>query len=80
MDFVMPGVIPGMTKSERKPMNAWDHPLIKKGMEAQLAKRRARIAVIRRVLQSLPYADRDLDAIGKADKKIIGEGAGFLKA
>jgi len=43
-------------------------------------KRRARIAVIRRVLQSLPYADRDLDAIGKADKKIIGEGAGFLKA
>jgi 2-keto-4-pentenoate hydratase len=25
-------------------MNAWDHPLIKKGMPAQLAKRRARIA------------------------------------
>src|SRR5476651_1895955 len=25
-------------------MNAWDHPLIKKGMTAQLAKRRARIA------------------------------------
>ena len=25
-------------------MNAWDHPLIKKGMTAQLATRRARIA------------------------------------
>ena len=25
-------------------MNPWDHPLIKKGMPAQLAKRRARIA------------------------------------
>ena len=25
-------------------MTAWDHPLIKKGMTAQLAKRRARIA------------------------------------
>ena len=25
-------------------MNAWDHPLIKKGMAAQLATRRARIA------------------------------------
>lgn len=41
-------------------------------------KRRARIAVIRRVLQSLPYTDRDLDAIGKADPKIIGNGPGFL--
>ena len=46
----MPGVIPGMTKPERKPMNAWDHPLIKKGMEAQLAKRRARIAAGERPL------------------------------
>jgi polyphosphate kinase 2 len=43
-------------------------------------KRRARIAVIRRVLQSLPYTDRDLDTIGKADPKIIGDGAGFLNA
>ena len=31
-------------------MNAWDHPLIKKGMEAQLAKRRARIAAGERPL------------------------------
>jgi 2-keto-4-pentenoate hydratase len=31
-------------------MNPWDHPLIKKGMEAQLAKRRARIAAGERPL------------------------------
>lgn len=31
-------------------MNAWDHPLIKKGMPAQLAKRRARIAAGERPL------------------------------
>ncbi|MBN9070015.1 MAG: polyphosphate kinase 2 [Rhizobiales bacterium] len=42
-------------------------------------KRRARIETIRRVLQSLPYTDRDLDAIGKADPQIIGEGPGFLR-
>lgn len=42
-------------------------------------KRRARIAVIRRLLLSLPYDGRDLDVIGKEDKKIIGEGPGFLK-
>lgn len=42
-------------------------------------KRRARIAVIRRILLSLPYEGRDLDAIGKPDAKIIGEGPGFLK-
>ena len=30
--------------------NAWDHPLIKKGMTAQLAKRRARIAAGERPL------------------------------
>ncbi len=42
-------------------------------------KRRARIAVIRRLLLSLPYGGRDLDVIGKEDKKIIGEGPGFLK-
>jgi polyphosphate kinase 2 len=41
-------------------------------------KRRARIEVIRRVLQSLPYTGRDLDAVGKADPKIIGDGPGFL--
>jgi polyphosphate kinase 2 len=41
-------------------------------------KRRARLAVIRRILLSLPYADRDEDAIGKQDHQIIGEGPGFL--
>lgn len=41
-------------------------------------KRRARIEAIRRVLVSLPYTGRDLSAIGKADPKIVGEGAGFL--
>jgi len=42
-------------------------------------KRRARLAVIQRILMSLPYDGRDLDAIGKPDKKIIGEGPEFLK-
>ncbi len=42
-------------------------------------KRRARLAVIQRILLSLPYEGRDLDAIGKADKKIIGEGPSFLE-
>jgi len=42
-------------------------------------KRRARVEVIRRILQSVPYADRDLDAIGKPDQKIIGEGPEFLR-
>ena len=41
-------------------------------------KRRARLAVIRRILLSLPYADRDEDAIGKQDHLIIGEGPSFL--
>ena len=41
-------------------------------------KRRARLAVIRRILLSLPYADRDEDAIGKPDHLIIGEGPSFL--
>jgi polyphosphate kinase len=41
-------------------------------------KRRARLAVIRRILTSLSYADRDLDAIGKQDCKIVGEGPSFL--
>ena len=41
-------------------------------------KRRARIAVVRRILQSLDYKGRDLAAIGKADAKIIGEGPKFL--
>lgn len=41
-------------------------------------KRRARLAVIRRILLSLPYADRDLDTIGEEDGKITGSGADFL--
>jgi polyphosphate kinase len=41
-------------------------------------KRRARLAVIRRIVASLSYADRDLDAIGKQDGKIIGDGPRFL--
>ncbi|HEY4192021.1 MAG TPA: polyphosphate kinase 2 [Mesorhizobium sp.] len=42
-------------------------------------KRRARLAVIRRILLSLPYEGRDLDVIGKEDGKIIGEGPEFLE-
>jgi polyphosphate kinase 2 len=42
-------------------------------------KRRSRLAVMRRILLSLPYVGRDLDAIGKEDKKIIGEGPSFLE-
>ncbi|TJV91883.1 MAG: polyphosphate kinase 2, partial [Mesorhizobium sp.] len=42
-------------------------------------KRRARLAVIQRILLSLPYDGRDLDAVGKPDKKTIGEGPSFLE-
>jgi polyphosphate kinase 2 len=41
-------------------------------------KRRARLSVIRRIVMSLPYSDRDVDAIGKQDHQIIGEGPSFL--
>ncbi|MHC1550105.1 polyphosphate kinase 2 [Phyllobacterium sp. K27] len=41
-------------------------------------KRRARIAVIRRVLLSLPYTDRDLTVIGNEDSLIIGSGPDFI--
>lgn len=41
-------------------------------------KRRARLAAIRRILLTLPYDGRDLEAIGKQDKKIIGQGPSFL--
>ncbi len=41
-------------------------------------KRRARLAVIRRVLSSLAYDGRDMDALGKEDGKIVGEGASLL--
>ncbi len=43
-------------------------------------KRRARLAVIRRLLLSLPYDGRDLGVIGKEDGKIIGEGTSLLLA
>jgi polyphosphate kinase len=42
-------------------------------------KRRARLEAIRHILLSLPYADRNLDAVGKRDEKLIGEGPKFLK-
>lgn len=42
-------------------------------------KRRARIAVMRRILLSLAYDGRDLDAIGEEDASIIGEGPDFVK-
>jgi polyphosphate kinase 2 len=42
-------------------------------------KRRARLAAIRRILLTVPYADRDLKAIGREDGKIIGEGPKFLE-
>jgi len=37
-------------------------------------KRRARIETIRHVLRALDYDGRDLDAIGKPDPKVIGQG------
>ncbi len=43
-------------------------------------KRRARLSTIRRILLSLPYDGRDLDVIGKEDKKIIDEGNSLLLA
>lgn len=41
-------------------------------------KHRARIAVIRRILLSLPYKDRDLTVIGNEDSLIIGSGPDFI--
>jgi hypothetical protein len=40
-------------------------------------KRRARIEAIRHVLATLEYGGRDAAAIGKADRRIIGQGPGF---
>ena len=42
-------------------------------------KRRARLAVMQRVLMSLAYSGRNLDVIGPIDGRILGEGPGFLK-
>ena len=41
-------------------------------------KRRARLNLIRHMLLSLDYDDKDLENIGKLDKKIIGSGPDFL--
>lgn len=41
-------------------------------------KRRARLAVIQRILLSIPYDGRDLAAIGSEDTLIIGRGKEFL--
>lgn len=41
-------------------------------------KRRARLEVIRKLLMSLPYDDRELDVIGTPDPGIIGYGSAFL--
>lgn len=41
-------------------------------------KRRARLAVIRKILLAMPYEGRDIEAIGRNDPKIIGEGPAFL--
>ncbi|BCH35229.1 UDP-galactose-lipid carrier transferase [Mesorhizobium sp. L-8-10] len=74
-------------------MTKWDdytrvHELMFKRTHSALApwvivrsndKRRARLAVIRRILQSTPYDGRDMAGIGKADPKIIGEGPDFLR-
>ncbi len=43
-------------------------------------KRRARLAAIRRILLTLPYDGRDLQAIGPEDQSVIGRGAAFLGA
>lgn len=42
-------------------------------------KRRARLAVIRRILLAIPYEGRKLDVIGTEDPRIIGVGPDFLK-
>jgi polyphosphate kinase len=43
-------------------------------------KRRARLAVMRRILLTMDYAGRDLAAIGGEDPRIIGSGPDFLAA
>lgn len=42
-------------------------------------KRRARLNLIRHMLQTMPYDGKDKEAIGEIDDKIIGNGPGFLK-
>ena len=43
-------------------------------------KKRARLEVIRHILAAIPYAGRDMEAIGEADAQIIGFGPAFLRA
>jgi len=42
-------------------------------------KRRAHLTIIQRILLSIPYADRDIDAIGVEDNRLIGTGPEFLR-
>jgi polyphosphate kinase 2 (PPK2 family) len=42
-------------------------------------KRRARLNLIRHMLQSMDYDGKDDKAIGQLDKKIVGWGPDFLK-
>jgi hypothetical protein len=42
-------------------------------------KRRARLNLIRHMLNKMDYDGKNKDAIGEIDDKIIGAGAGFLK-
>lgn len=42
-------------------------------------KRRARLAVIRRLLLSIPYDGRDMDVIGKEDRDIISEPSEIIR-
>ncbi len=41
-------------------------------------KRRARLAIIRKVLGEMDYAGKDVSAIGELDKKIVGDSPDFL--
>jgi polyphosphate kinase 2 len=43
-------------------------------------KKRARLAVMRRILRTIPYKGRDSEVVGAEDPKVIGEGPGFLSA
>ena len=44
-----------------------------------LARRRARINLIRHILKTLDYEGKDKKAIGEIDDKIVGSGLGFVK-
>ena len=41
-------------------------------------KRRARLAIIRKVLSEMEYANKDVAAVGKPDQKIVGQSPDFL--